>query len=118
MIPDESWQPEKAQLGILKSLLPYLKKHRSLIFLAGSCLLLSTILSSVQPLILRTAIDQYILKNNYPGLVRISLVFLFLIIASFFLNYAGTYTSFLLAQRTIIDIRNDIFKKLLTLSVS
>lgn len=118
MIPDESWQPEKAQLSILTSLLPYLKKHRSLIFLAGSCLLLSTILSSVQPLILRTAIDQYILKNNYPGLVRISLVFLFLTITSFFLNYAGTYTSFLLAQRTIIDIRNDIFKKLLTLSVS
>jgi ATP-binding cassette, subfamily B, multidrug efflux pump len=118
MIPDDSWQPEKAQLGILKSLLPYLKKHRSLIVLAGSCLLLSTILSSVQPLILRTAIDQYILQNDYPGLVRVSMVFLFLTIASFFLNYAGTYTSFLLAQRTIIDIRNDIFKKLLTLSVS
>jgi ATP-binding cassette, subfamily B, multidrug efflux pump len=118
MIPDESWQPEKAQLGILKSLLPYLKKHRFLIFLAGSCLLLSTILSSVQPLILRTAIDQYILKNDYPGLVSISFVFLVFIITSFFLNYAGTYTSFLLAQRTIIDIRNDIFRKLLTLSVS
>lgn len=118
MIPDESWQPEKAQLSILTSLLPYLKKHRSLIFLAGTCLLLSTILSSVQPLILRTAIDQYILKNNYPGLVRISMIFLVFVISSFFLNYAGTYTSFLLAQRTIIDIRNDIFRKLLTLSVS
>jgi len=113
-----SFSPEKAQLSILRSLKPYLKRHLSLITLSGFCLLLSTLLTSVQPLILRSAIDDYIMKGNFPGLIQVSYLFLVFILSSFFLNFAGTYSSFLLAQRTIIDIRRDIFKKLLTLSVS
>jgi ATP-binding cassette, subfamily B, multidrug efflux pump len=121
MINDEAFpidRPEKAQLNILKALLPFLKKHTWLIILASICLLISTLLISVQPLILRTAIDQYIVKGDFPGLIRISLFFLAFIVASFGFNYAGTYTSYLLAQRTIIDLRHAIFSKLLTLSIA
>lgn len=118
MIPDINYQPEKAQINILKSLYPYLKKHKWLIILASFCLLISTILTSVQPLLLRSAVDSYIVPSDYPGLVRLSIIFFFLICGSFIFNYAGTITSFLLAQRTIIDLRHAIFKKLLTLSVA
>ncbi len=118
MIPEINNQPEKTQINILKSLYPFLKKHKRLILLASFCLLFSTILTSIQPLLLRSAIDNYIVPSDYPGLVRLSLIFLLLIAGSFLFNYAGTITSFLLAQRTIIDLRFAIFKKLLTLSVA
>ncbi len=118
MIPEINNQPEKTQINILKSLYPFLKKHKRLILLASFCLLFSTILTSIQPLLLRSAIDNYIVPSDYPGLVRLSLIFLLLIAGSFLFNYAGTITSFLLAQRTIIDLRFAMFKKLLTLSVA
>ena len=109
---------KKANLNILSNLKPYLSKFKLLIIITLIANLAITILSSIQPLIVKTAIDQYITPKNFTGLIHLSFLFLGLITSIFILNLLATYLSYVIAQRTVIQIRKDIFSKLLVLSNS
>jgi ATP-binding cassette subfamily B protein len=109
---------KKASLNILKNLKPYLSKFIGLITVTLSANLAITLLSAIQPMIVKSAIDNYIVPKNFPGLLRLSYLFLGLIILLFFLNLIATYVSYVVAQRTVIQIRKDIFSRLLVLSNS
>lgn len=109
---------KKASLNILINLKPYLSRFIGLISITLSANLAITFLSAVQPLVVKTAIDRYIIPKNFPGLLRLSYLFLGLIILVFLLNLIATYVSYVVAQRTVIQIRKDIFSRLLVLSNS
>jgi ATP-binding cassette subfamily B protein len=109
---------KKASLNILKNLKPYLSKFIGLITVTLSANLAITFLSAIQPMIVKSAIDNYIVPKNFPGLLRLSYLFLGLIVLLFFLNLIATYVSYVVAQRTVIQIRKDIFSRLLVLSNS
>jgi len=109
---------KKASLNILTNLKPYLSKFKGLIVVTLTANLVITLLSSIQPLIVKTAIDVYIKPKNFPGLFRLSFIFLGLIVLIFLLNLLATYVSYVIAQRTVIQIRKDIFSRLLVLSNS
>lgn len=109
---------KKANLNILSNLKPYLSKFFGLIVITLFANLLITLLSAIQPMVVKTAIDDYIKLKNFPGLLRLSFLFLGLITLIFLLNLVATYISYVVAQRTVIQIRKDIFSRLLVLSNS
>jgi ATP-binding cassette subfamily B multidrug efflux pump len=71
------------------------------IFLAASAL--------VQPILMQKALDNYILKDNYNGLVLISALMIGMLIIQTAAQYYQTYMTNSLGQSVIRDLRIDIF---------
>jgi ATP-binding cassette subfamily B protein len=63
------------------------------------------------------AIDTYILNNDLPGLGRMALLMIAVYVTGALVNWLQTYVMAGAAQRTVRDIRNDLFAKLQTLSL-
>ena len=78
---------QKANIKALKEFIPYLKPEFTLVFISLLSMLLSTFSSVLRPMILRTAIDSYILKGNYPGLLNLSLILLGLIVSNYITHW-------------------------------
>lgn len=114
----KSKNSQRTNLTALKELIPYFKPEMFLVIISLLSMLLSTFAAVLQPIILRTAIDKYILKGNYPGLLNLSYIFLLLIASSYLFNFSGVYTSFLLAQKIILKLRMDLFNHILRLAIS
>ncbi|HOW02989.1 MAG: ABC transporter ATP-binding protein [Caldisericia bacterium] len=109
---------QKANIKALKEFIPYLKPEFTLVFISLLSMLLSTFSSVLRPMILRTAIDSYILKGNYPGLLNLSLILLGLIVSNYIFSFLGIYISFIISQRVIFRLRMDLFNHILRLAIS
>ncbi len=104
--------------GTLWRLGDYLKQQsRSLL---GVALLVtaSTVLGLLGPYLIGKAIDTYILANDLPGLARIALLMFVIYAATSLTTWLQSYFMAAVAQRTVREIRNALFAKLQTLSLS
>ena len=103
--------------GTLRRLWGYLKRQRWALLDIVALVALTSGLGLLGPLLMGRAIDQFILKKDLPGLARTGLQ----MIALYGLISATTWLQNVLmasvAQRTVRDIRNDLFAKLQTLSL-
>lgn len=109
-------ESRNADLHVLKHLIPYIKRFKWLVFISLFTSLTATFVSAIQPKLMKTAIDSYILKNDFPGLLRLGYLLIVLLVLSFVFNFMRTYVSYLLAQNTILGLRSDIYHQLLLLS--
>lgn len=105
-----------ADLNVLKHLIPYIKRFKWLVFLSLFTSLTATFVTAIQPKLMKTAIDVYILNNDFPGLLRLGYLLIGLLVLSFSFNFLRTYATYLLAQNTILGLRSDIYRQLLLLS--
>jgi len=105
-----------ADLNVLKHLIPYIKRFKWLVVLALFTSLTATFITAIQPKLMKSAIDVHILNNDFPGLLQLGFLMLGLLVFSFILNFLRTYTTYLLAQNTILGLRSDIYHQLLLLS--
>ena len=69
------------------------------------------------PYLMGKAIDQFILENDIPGLARTALLMIGIYLLTSFTIWLQTYVMSGASQRTIRDIRNELFAKLQTLSL-
>jgi ATP-binding cassette subfamily B multidrug efflux pump len=69
------------------------------------------------PYVLGLAIDQYILKDNLPGLARLGMLMVVLFIIGALATWVQIYLMAAVAQRTVRDIRKDLFGHFQTLSL-
>ena len=74
-------------------------------------------LNLLGPYLLGKALDDYILKVDLPGLGRIVLVMLAVYLLSALVTWLQVYVMSAVAQRTIRDIRRDLFARFQTLSL-
>jgi ATP-binding cassette subfamily B protein len=102
---------------LMKRLLGYIKPYMKYVVFA---ILMNIIVASfgpVRPYLIKIAVDKYIAFGNYTGLLYISLLLLasliFQSIIQYFLNYFTQY----LGQKTIYDIRTQLFKHTQKLSL-
>ncbi|MCK5848818.1 MAG: ABC transporter ATP-binding protein [Caldisericia bacterium] len=103
-------------MNVLKDLIPYLKKQKFLLFLTMISLLCATLASTIVPLLLKKAIDVYIIPKDFNGLLSIGGYALLLILFTYVFNFVGVYYSMLVSQKIVLQLRQDIYFKLLTLS--
>lgn len=113
--------------GTLKRLLGYVKHYKKSIVLVFIAAILSTIFSIVSPKILgkaTTKIFEGIMMKvkgvpgafidfNYIGKILILLIVLYVISSIF--SYIQQYIMAIVAQKTVYDMRNDVYDKLNTL---
>jgi len=69
------------------------------------------------PYLMGQAIDQFILKNDLPGLARTALLMIGVYLIASLATWMQTYVMSGASQRTVSDIRNELFAKLQTFSL-
>lgn len=107
----------KDRRGTLLRLWGYLRRQRVAMLAAAALVVLNTLLSLLGPYLLTRAIDDYILPGDLPGLARIGALMLGVYALNSFFTWQQTYIMAGAAQRTVRDLRNDLFDNLQTLSL-
>jgi ATP-binding cassette subfamily B multidrug efflux pump len=103
--------------GTLLRIWGYLKRQRWA--LAGTALLVaaSSGLDVLGPYLMGRAIDAYITHGDLPGLARTALLMTGVALALLLTTWLQTYVMAGASQRTVRDIRDDLFARLQTLSL-
>ncbi|MBL03301.1 MAG: antibiotic ABC transporter ATP-binding protein [Acidobacteria bacterium] len=111
-IHDEEVLGKAYDARLMRRLLTYLKPYRGSVVIALLVIIGHSVLQLAQPYLMKLAIDQYIAEGDMAGLNRIALVFLFVLISAFVLEYVRTYTLQLTGQRIMFDLRMEIYSHL------
>ncbi len=103
---------------LMKRLLIYVRPYRW--HIAGAILLtiLISALGPVRPWLTKIAVDDYIANKDAAGLLRIALLLLATLIFQGLVQYVMTYFTQWIGQRTILDIRMQVYRKLQRMSLS
>jgi ATP-binding cassette subfamily B protein len=103
---------------LMRRLLEHLRPHARLVAVSVALLVALSALELAGPYLTKIAIDRHILRHDLPGLARLAAVYLAVLVASFVLRYAQTFTMYVTGQRVMRDLRMQLFRHLLRLSVS
>ncbi|MCT4623768.1 MAG: ABC transporter ATP-binding protein/permease [Schleiferiaceae bacterium] len=104
--------------GLLRKIMRYIKPYQKIFWFAFLLTVSLSAISTVRPILIKTAIDDYILKGDGPGLTRISLVlFGFLVLEAVF-QFLFIFMANYLGQSIIKDIRDKLFKHLVKFRLS
>jgi ATP-binding cassette subfamily B protein len=99
-------------------LLGYLRPSAGRVALATGLLILASLGSLAGPLITRQGIDRYIARGDFPGLLRLSLLWFALLLATAALEFAQTIALSLIGQRAMLRLRGEIYRHLQRLPIS
>jgi len=108
----------KNQKGTLKRIWSYLKNQRVGIISAIVFVIVSTLLSLVGPLFIGIIIDDYILKFDLDGAIRMVMILAAIYIVSAIFTWLQTFMMIRVAQKTIRQLRQHLFEKFQSLPVS
>ncbi len=107
----------KDKRGTLLRLWGYLQRQRTVVTLAAILVAVNTVLSLLGPYLLTKAIDDYILPGDLAGLIWLCGVMLAVYALNSCFTWLQAYLMAGAAQRTVRDLRNDLFDNLQTLSL-
>ncbi|MEO8512567.1 MAG: ABC transporter ATP-binding protein [Ignavibacteria bacterium] len=120
--PDENEQEEilgKAyDARLMKRLIRYLKPYNKWVIIAIILTVGVALLSTVRPYLTKIAIDNYIVNKDAAGLRNIILILLATLIFQGLLQYTMTYLTQWIGQKTIFDLRMELFEHIQKLSMS
>ncbi len=94
---------------LMKRLLSYIKPYRKYVFFAILLNIFVAALGPLRPYLTKIAIDDYIAKSDFNGLMVISLILLFSLILQAVVQYFLTYATQFLGQKTLYDLRVQLF---------
>jgi len=118
--PGQMGHVEKAKdpRGALERLLGYLGAQRKLLALVLILTVAGTLLSLAGPIIMGVAIDQYIIPGNLGGLLGVSLILAGIYLLGSALDVVANWIMATVSQRSLKDLRRDLFEHTQTLSLS
>jgi len=103
---------------LMRRLLKYLAPYKLYVIVSIILLLLISALQLAGPYLTKIAIDRYIVTQNISGLSRIALIFLAVLILTFFLRYLQIYIMQFVGQKVMFDMRMKLFSHLQEMSLS
>ena len=102
---------------LMKRLLKYLKPYRGWVFLAIVLTIGVSLSSTVRPYLTKVAIDNYIVHKDPVGLRNIILILFGTLVVQGLLQYIMTYLTQWVGQKTIFDLRMELFDHLQKLAM-
>src|SRR5579883_2368825 len=105
----------KDSRGTIRRIWGYLRRQRLALAVTGALVVGSTATNLLGPYLLGEAIDRNILTGDLPGLARVCLLMLGVYALGSLFTYLQSYVMASASQRTVRDLRNDLFAKLQTL---
>jgi len=103
---------------IVMRILSYLKPYRVLVSITIASLVISTLGEIAVPLLLQRIIDDAILAKNNSFLAQGGILYLVLLIFVFVFTFIQTWTSNLITQAVMKDMRLGLFKKTISQSTA
>ena len=102
---------------LMKRLLQYIKPYKKYVIFAILLNIVVAALGPFRPYLTKIAVDDYINNSNYHGLLIISLLLLASLVFQAVIQYFLTFYTQYLGQKTIFDLRMQIFKHVQTLAL-
>ncbi|RPI14962.1 MAG: ABC transporter ATP-binding protein [Ignavibacteriae bacterium] len=103
---------------LMRRLLQYLKPYRWLVILAIVLTIGVSLATTIRPYLTKIAVDNYIINKDEIGLRNIILILFGTLIFQGILQYSMTYLTQWIGQKTIYDLRMNLFKHLQQLSMN
>ena len=110
-------QYKSLDLNLMKRLLKYAKPFWIQITISLILLLGVVGLELYQPILLGKAVDEFIVNEDIPGVVRLSLIYFGTALGIFILTYIQSMILQYSGQKIIYNIRIEMFEKLQSLSI-
>ena len=117
------YKSEEEKLGkaydskLMKRLLGYIKPYKNYVIFAIILNIVVAALGPVRPLLTKIAIDDYIAKSDYNGLMLIALALSGSLLLQAVIQYFLTYYTQYLGQKVLLDLRTQIFNHIQKLSL-
>ena len=108
-------KPKAYDQAVMTRLLRYLLPQKKYIAFALLLLTVNSLLILISPYLVKVAVDSYILKGNLSGLNKIAALYLLVILLSFIIRFTQMYVSELIGQKTIHNLRMEIFNHVIGL---
>jgi len=111
----------EAQLGkaydgrLIRRLWAYLRPYRREFWLSTACLPLISVFSLIQPYLLMVTIDQYVAQRDTQGVAFMGMVYAGSVVCELIFVYAQYYLTMSVAQKSLADLRVDVFAKVQSL---
>ncbi len=102
--------------NLMKRLLKYLKPYKKMVFIAIVLNMLIAGFGPLRPYLTKIAIDDFILKNKTDGFFNIIGLILLSLVLQSVIQYFNVYFTQLIGQKTIFDLRMEIFSYIQKLS--
>ncbi len=103
---------------LMMRILQYLRPSAGLVVLTTAILILFSLGNLGGPFLTRLGIDRYITAGDFPGLVRICLVWMGLLVVTGALQYAQMVLMNLIGQRAMLRLRVDLYRHLQRLPIA
>lgn len=104
--------------GTVKRIWEYLKKeNKKALWTVMLLVLITSVLGVLGPYFIGVAIDDYISVKDVPGAIKIILILAIIYVLTAVFTWLQTYIMVIVSQRTIKDIRAELFSKLQKLSL-
>ncbi|KAA9357050.1 ABC transporter ATP-binding protein [Larkinella humicola] len=99
----------------LRRLYAFVKPYQLQFYGLILIILLSAVLAPVGPLLIRYTIDSKIATGDYPGLTKMLILMIVILVLQGIIQFFNTYLSGWLGQNVIRDIRVQLYQKVLKL---
>ncbi len=103
---------------LMKRLIRYLKPYYGWVILAIFLTVGVALLSTIRPYLTKVAIDNYIINKDPLGLRNIVLILLSTLVFQGLVQYGMTYLTQWIGQKTIFDLRMELFEHVQNQSMS
>lgn len=103
---------------ILHRLLTYLLEYIGLIIAVLLCMGVTVAISLVNPLLIEEAIDHYIARSDYPGLIKLGIFALLINIVFIIMVKVRMYVMSVVSNKILLRLRQDLYEHIQTLSFS
>src|SRR3972149_11155392 len=95
---------------LMRRLLSYIKPYKKYVIFAIILNIFVAALGPLRPVLTKIAVDQYIAHSDYHGLMIIGMMLFGTLLLQAVMQYFLTYYMQYLGQKTIFDIREQIFR--------
>ena len=103
--------------GTLKRIWAYLSKQKKALTLVILLIIITSILGILGSYLIGVTIDNYIINKNLNGTLKMLGIMAVVYISNSLLTWLQTYIMVIISQKTIKNIRADLFSKFQTLSL-
>lgn len=110
--------PTLRDLGLLKSLLPYLRPHWPLLILSLCLVPISSLATLLQPYLVKHTLDAVLVQHSESAWLRTVTMFACALLVEFLVGFAETYCMQLAGQRSMADLRREVFRHAQRMTIS
>jgi ATP-binding cassette, subfamily B, multidrug efflux pump len=111
-----STEKKPLKVSLLRRIVPYVTRYAWLGVGALVCLVIVDAASVAQPYLIKHAIDTDIAQRSLSGLTRTGILLALVMLASYAFQVLSAYGVQYLGQSLLVDLRMDLFRKVLALS--